>query len=129
MNWILGYLGVGAVVFSGLLIDNRVRNRRSSGGIGSLMADIRRKKRSWLEFMMEEVLVGGVAAVGVLVAWPLVLGFSIYFYGKKDKAPSQPRLVEPAGFSVSHKDLLQSFTVSQIEDRELIQDPSALFPP
>lgn len=129
MNWILGYFGVGAVVFSGLLLDNRVRNRRSSGRISSLMADIRRKKRSWLEFVMEEVLVGGVAAVGVLVAWPLVLSFSIYFYGRKDKSPSQTRLMEPTEFSVSHKDLLQTFTVGQIEDRELIQDPLGAVPP
>ena len=129
MNWILAYFGLGAVVFAGLLIDNRVRNRRSSGRFSILMADIRRKNRSWTEFVMEDILAGGVAAVGVLVAWPLVLGCSIYFYGRKEELPPQTNPREPAEFSVRHKDLLQSFTVGQIEDRELIQDPLGAVPP
>lgn len=128
MSWILGYFGLGAVVFAGLLMDNSVRNHGSSGRLSSLMADIRRKNRSWLEFLLEEVLVGGVAAVGVIATWPLVLGFSIYFYRKKEDTQPSISLGEPEQFSVQQQDLLQSFTVSQIENREVTEDPLGAVP-
>jgi hypothetical protein len=124
MFYVVAYLGVGVLVLIGIGIDNFVRRSRETSEWGELADEIRRAGQSRVQVLLERDLLPVIAGVGIVGAWPVALVFAVRFYRNR-QADTEEDLgaFERKSFTVERRHLLDSFTVQDIENQEIINDP------
>jgi hypothetical protein len=114
MIYVYGYLAIGVAVLSVIYFSYRFAGRIAPSKINAaLRAD---KRIDWLEKVVAPVL----AAVLIVVAWPVALLMKVSEY-LSDRAEAAEKN-EPV-FTVARADLREKNSFEEIERRELVEDP------
>jgi hypothetical protein len=121
MIWLWLYLGLGLIFGLGVYAQNA---RRPKSGIGLLLESMR-GAQSWMDQILEKVVVPALGSILVVAAWPAVLAW--YLNEKKKEKVEVTRRVE-AVFRVRPEDLTGQTTIAEVETSNFIKDPLGAVP-
>lgn len=129
--WLLYVLG-GMATLTGVLVDHW----RRGGHFGSGDADLARileaehgipaPTRRWR--MAEQCIVKPLAAVAIVVAWPIALGLLFNERMRDRRMTSRVSSSDEEGFTPTREHLIERMTREAIEARERVTDPLGAAP-
>lgn len=125
MRFLIGYLALGVLVLAANYVYHRLSRTPESKFKDDLMSGIRPETDKFIDKIITYLIAPIVAVTFLLIAWPLAIYYEVK--GKFSKSTDMQR-DQPKEFSVSRNDLIQQFSVEEIEWKERVLDPLKAVP-
>lgn len=119
MIYLYWYLGIGVAVFVVVVGSHWLRTKNGKLAGGLLYAAYPARTKLWDRFL-SNVAVPVLAAVAVVIGWPIAVYLGCIELFSKKREPARQR---ERKFTVERRHLQERLTVPQIEIREMITDP------
>ncbi len=125
MIYLYWYLGIGVAVLAVVFGAHRLTKKDESESLRDLLNAVNPDRMKLSYRVLNNLVVPVLAAVAVVVAWPVAL----YMKGKEILGKkSESALEEEREFAVERGHLQERLTVAQIETREVVTDPLGAVP-
>lgn len=125
MIYLYWYLGVGVVVLAVVFGAHRLTKKNESDSLRDLLDAVNPERKKLSYRILNNVVVPVLAAVAVVVVWPVAIYMKVKdVFGKK----TDPGFEEEREFAVERCHLQARLTLPQIEACEVIVDPLGAVP-
>lgn len=125
MIYLAWYLTIGLVVLAGATLQYFKEKRQRSESLEGILDILDPSRKKPVNRISNNFLVPLLAGVWIVFGWPVVLILEIKkeFFLKKRSS-----LIEIPKFEITSEDLLEKFSVAQVEAREYVSDPLGAVP-
>lgn len=125
MIYLAWYLTIGLVVLAGATLQYFREKRRQSDALEDVLDILDPSRKKPVNRALNNFLVPLLSGVWVVIAWPIVLLLEVK---KEFSIKEESTFIEVPEFRITSDDLLERFSVSQIEEREKVNDPLGAVP-
>lgn len=116
------YLGTGILVLLGVAVEKFFHRRKASKWM-ELAEEIRLSNMTNKQKIIEKFILPAIVIVLLLFAWPVAIVLAILQRKKSETEQDISTKWEPEIFAVKREHLIEPFTLTDIEYREIIDDP------
>jgi len=119
------YLTIGLVVLAGATLQYFREKRRQSDALEDVLDILDPSRKKPVNRTLNKFLVPLLSGIWIVIAWPIVLLLEVKkeFFRKEESA-----VIEIPEFKITSDDLLERFSVPQVEERERVNDPLGAVP-
>ena len=122
MNYLIGYLVAGIIVFIVIFSFRNVSRSKESENLKKIVDDIHNKNQSFLSKFLDKIIAPIIGVSLVVCFWPAVL-----FLQLKELYSVQVD-IDDDEYKVRKSDLINCLSIDEIESRERVHDPLGAVP-
>jgi hypothetical protein len=129
MNYVYAYFGTGTVILIAVLSSHFLHGKKESPSFKEAMEALHPERKTIKYKIVTNVIPSALAGVSFIVAWPIVaIMFLNKRFSKRVKPSSNGAPFQEKKFAVSRSSLVRPFTVEEIEEIEIVNDPLGAAP-